>query len=384
MRAAALLVWLRVGAATCPNLCSGHGKCNFFSRCECFDGWTAGDCSEFKCPYGRAWTDMPTATDTAHASMECSNRGSCDRTTGICTCYAGFTGEACQRTSCTNDCNGHGRCQSLEQYAGTNYDDNAEQYTYTTPWDAQKMFGCVCDYPYFGHDSASRACPTGDDPLTLGQVNEVQLLHCAATSGSFVLYFDGQPSKTIKTKFNVKKFKRALEAIPRLGPIEVTFSPDANGTICQTDTINVVQIEFKGNFGRLTPLRPYTGLLSGSVTMYTHGETTADSNGETYASVTGTKEAAFCSNRGLCDTTTGVCACFDTNNDAYSTSDGEGNAGTRGDCGYPMQTTTSSCPGEIACNGYGVCNDDDETFKCDCSDGWQGGDCSERTCPYGR
>ena len=48
-----------------------------------------------------------------------------------------------------------------------------------------------------------------------------------------MLYFEGQPSKTIKTKYNAKKFKRALEAIPRLGEVELTFSPDANGTVCQ-------------------------------------------------------------------------------------------------------------------------------------------------------
>ena len=97
-RAAALLLWLRVSAATCPNLCSGHGKCNIFSRCECWDGWTAGDCSEYKCPYGRAWTDMPTAIDAAHAEAECSNRGVCDaRDSGLCECFDGYTGDECSQ-----------------------------------------------------------------------------------------------------------------------------------------------------------------------------------------------------------------------------------------------------------------------------------------------
>ena len=382
-RAGALLVWLRVVAATCPNLCSGHGACNMFSRCECNDGWEAADCSEYSCPRGRAWTDMPTATDTAHAMAECSNRGECDHSTGQCVCHSGFGGDACQRLSCASDCNGHGRCQSLEQYAGTTYNDDSVQYAYTGVWDADKTFGCVCDWPYMGHDCAQKGCPVGDDPLTTGQVNEVQLLYCAATSGSFVLYFEGQPSLSIKTKYNSKKLTRALQAIPRLADVEVTFSPDANGTVCQTSSINVISIEFKGNFGRLAPLRPYTGLLSGDVSVRAHGATQSDSNGDVYSSVTGTKESAMCSNRGLCDVTVGVCACYDTNNDAYTTSDGEGGPGTRGDCGYPMQTTTSSCPGEVACSSVGVCNDADETFKCDCAEGWQGGDCSERACPRG-
>ena len=34
------------------------------------------------CPFGAAWSDQATATDTAHNSAECSNRGICDRSTG--------------------------------------------------------------------------------------------------------------------------------------------------------------------------------------------------------------------------------------------------------------------------------------------------------------
>ena len=41
----------------------------------------------------------------------------------------------------------------------------------------------------------------------------------------------------------------------------------------------------------------------------------------------------------------------------------------------------SSCPGEMQCSGHGVCNK--QTFRCSCSAGWAGGDCSERTCPLG-
>ena len=40
------------------------------------------DCSLRKCPLGPAWADQATATDTAHALAECSNRGLCDRTAG--------------------------------------------------------------------------------------------------------------------------------------------------------------------------------------------------------------------------------------------------------------------------------------------------------------
>ena len=70
------------------------------------------------CPYARAWSDEASATDVAHNLAECSNRGLCDRTTGMCACESGrFEGAACERKTCTNTCNGHGRCQSMSYYA---------------------------------------------------------------------------------------------------------------------------------------------------------------------------------------------------------------------------------------------------------------------------
>lgn len=44
----------------------------------------------------------------------------------------------------------------------------------------------------------------------------------------------------------------------------------------------------------------------------------------------GTKEMIECSGRGLCDTSAGTCTCFK----GYGSSDGMGNSGTLGDCGY--------------------------------------------------
>lgn len=68
--------------------------------------YRAPDCSARTCPSGRAWADVPLTSLAAHALSECSNRGTCDRATGECSCFAGFTGSACQRTSCPNDCSG--------------------------------------------------------------------------------------------------------------------------------------------------------------------------------------------------------------------------------------------------------------------------------------
>lgn len=91
----------------------------------------------------------------------------------------------------------------------------------------------------------------------------------------------------------------------------------------------------------------------------------------------GTKESEQCSNRGNCDQSSGVCACYT----GYTTSAGNGLPGDRGDCGAP-QLTIIACPGEIACSGHGYCSGAPQ-FRCFCVAGWTSGDCSVRTCPRG-
>jgi hypothetical protein len=127
--AAFLLTFGDVSATDCAilNYCNGHGVCNgATSTCTCYEGYgapsditlyRAPDCSALTCPSGRAWADVPTASKVAHDYAECSNMGSCDRATGKCTCFKGFTGDACQRMKCPNDCSGHGQCFSMKQLA---------------------------------------------------------------------------------------------------------------------------------------------------------------------------------------------------------------------------------------------------------------------------
>jgi hypothetical protein len=60
-------------------------------------------------------TKINHATDEGHFYMECSNAGLCDRSTGVCECFDGWTGAACTRQACPNDCSGHGTCQSVDE-----------------------------------------------------------------------------------------------------------------------------------------------------------------------------------------------------------------------------------------------------------------------------
>ena len=124
------------------------------------------------------------------------------------------------------------------------------------------------------------------------------------------------------------------------------------------------------------------------------------------SSVAATTEYVMCSNHGECNHATGACDCFE----GYGSSDGFGNAGTRGDCGYQylgnvtwnvtnVTSVTTMCPyvyveqnqTRFFCSGHGSCNV--MTGKCTCDAGYgtvylsilqliviEGGGCERRTC----
>merc|ERR1711998_585998 len=70
---------------------SGHGVCGAHSRCTCYANWQGYDCSERTCAYAKAWVDVAFDNEKAHDYAECSNRGLCDRKSGECKCFDGYT-----------------------------------------------------------------------------------------------------------------------------------------------------------------------------------------------------------------------------------------------------------------------------------------------------
>merc|ERR1712146_132078 len=85
---------------------------------------------------------------TPHYYAECGDKGKCDRKTGQCECYVGYTGKGCKRSSCPTSngltCSGHGVCKTLAA-VNSGY----------TEWDAEKTQVCVCDAGYEGYGCVS-------------------------------------------------------------------------------------------------------------------------------------------------------------------------------------------------------------------------------------
>ena len=177
--------------------CSGHGMCDEERlTCSCYDGFTGPDCARRVCPGGPTWVGFANGTNDVHSVIaECSNMGTCNEKTGMCTCDTGFEGFACERMSCPEGtgkavCSGHGRCLTLEIMALTNDGNHLEYNTNYNEWDADRIQGCACDHGWEGYDCSERAdCPLGDDPFTLGQVDEVQVLDCTHLFLSHILFF---------------------------------------------------------------------------------------------------------------------------------------------------------------------------------------------------
>jgi len=61
--------------------------------------------------------DFSQLGDEGHYYMECANRGVCDRKTGECKCFEGYTGAACQVHACPSECSYRGTCESVSSLA---------------------------------------------------------------------------------------------------------------------------------------------------------------------------------------------------------------------------------------------------------------------------
>ncbi|CAN0399749.1 unnamed protein product, partial [Discosporangium mesarthrocarpum] len=170
--------------------------------------------------------------------MECSNVGTCSRDRGACICPPGYTGSACQRLECPNNCSGKGLCATLSQAAemyGMTRNAGVGSYVYSL-WDADMSTMCVCDWGYTGADCSLRLCPKGDDPLTTEQNNPRLSMVVNATSGvmegTFTMWFQGEKFdfSANATSFSSSDCEAAFEDLSNIEDITcIRGGVDSNG-----------------------------------------------------------------------------------------------------------------------------------------------------------
>jgi len=275
-----------------------------------------------------------------HTYTECSSQGICDRTTGVCSCFDGYSGKGCRRTECPNDCSGHGMC-SRNIDANPDYAvSGAPMLSYATQyWDGKKTMRCQCDRGYEGADCSDRICPHGDDVLTTCAADsnhDVQVITFTDADSDFAdavaadeeplfytLTFADHFGGVYKTRpialtgvdaANARSTQAALEDLPNSAipsvqvtasglAVSVAFTDSATTGKQSTLEANIVTVGQTCTEGGQQPLtKNKAHYTSVGVSVVHQGLADANSNYE---------ENAPCGNRGICDSSVGKCECFE-------------------------------------------------------------------------
>ena len=161
---------------------------------------------------------------------------------------------------CENDCSGNGRCVSMREAASTQ-DDKSLFYTTTyTEWDADRIFGCVCDDGYTGYDCSENTCVRGADPLwPTSKVDEIQTFDCQATGGTFRFKFRDEVTGTIAYDATVQVVQTTLGKLKAINLTTVTVS-GSSGPICDADSaeFRITFITDPGDVPTLDPENHYS------------------------------------------------------------------------------------------------------------------------------
>lgn len=341
--------------AHCDNACSGHGTCATDDICECYDNWgvglglLSGDCSDRICPYEIAWVDTPGSSGVFHSYAECAGRGICNRETGECGCFDGYTGKACQRTTCPNDCSGHGTCEYIEDlyfqqvyadYSSLGFSVDPKKFEYYD-WDSRKTRGCVCDATYGDVDCSKRLFERGTDPLDVRadlttslkyQKQKIDFTFDEAISATycmgktFALTYTSKTNETFTTIPIVMKciandmtdfqndIVAALTGLPNgvIGGVSVVAVIPAATTMEVDITVTFSGCNVQGKQNLLTVVAyecsdgcmpKLTGIPINTKTFHASSNITLDQMAD--------YNSYECSRRGKCDYSSGECTCFE-------------------------------------------------------------------------
>ncbi|OWY96804.1 hypothetical protein PHMEG_00032835 [Phytophthora megakarya] len=256
--------------------------------------------SKRKCPTGVAWTDKAKTTNVAHALAECSNRGLCD--------YS--------KEQPANDSSATLALQyGPDSLPGVGGDGVGPIYS---NWEKDSMSNCMCDMGYTGPDCSQLMCAKNDDPLTTGQGYRTIQIAVGATAtalaGSIRIHFLGD----VATFSADAAADAAHEAACTSAFQSMRSVLTATCTITSVDPVTkgaIYTVVFKEwvHLGAENNLLYHSGNPSlSSFTCDISKVTSLNTPTCAITDVTATNvvEHVYCSNRGLCDFTTGHCLCY--------------------------------------------------------------------------
>jgi hypothetical protein len=304
----------------------------------------------------------PDSSGYVHTYAECAGRGICDRSSGTCDCFDGYTGKGCAYTTCPNDCSGHGTCEFIEELtvgsvpgdfysgSGLGFQTASVSLSYVESlWDYGKTRACVCDPMYTEVDCSRKMCPKGNDVLDtrmdttdsmLYQVQNISFNFQTSESAeevnanaTFSLTFKTTINETYTTipiklytlnpQMTCKEMEAALLALPNyvIDGVSVNsttpngaFQPNAAGfdisfLVYFTGTSvagpqNLLMVDTAECLDGCTPKITGVDVDSGS----TSGTTRASFVTEQVAADYNNYE---CGRRGKCDYDSGLCDCFE-------------------------------------------------------------------------
>lgn len=335
-------------SAGCDNSCSGHGECEC-GFCLCWDNWglgmahDTGDCSDRICPFEISWVDNPkvgeTSYDTRHRYSECAGKGICNRESGECECFDGYEGKGCQRTSCPNDCSGHGTCEYIEEmpfgatefsYPHMEFTQMRKTFTYNG-FDSGKVRGCVCDPQYGDVDCSKRMCPHGNDMMDrrLNQQDDVQYQtqritfeteSDSANGRTFALTFKSRLNETfttipieINTESPVTMSSHIESALLNLPNGVIDGVHVHSGVTGSSEDVITINVTFTGdsNQGQQNLLVVEDYACSDGCSPKLEGVDMIHSTGNVTEHMIADYNSFECGRRGKCDYDTGVCECFE-------------------------------------------------------------------------
>jgi syndecan 4 len=281
--------------------CNGHGSCNLTTgTCTCATRWYMEDCSRRTCP--------------AHQSRTCNDQGTCDVTRGECQCTAPFYGDACEKKHCPDydavrkvECHGNGICDATTGVCACDKSTN--------PYESGSWYGPSCNL---------RARPfTKDAPGLVCQGHGT----CNTSTGTCTCYDDYWGDN------NNCPYRHCPGWRPRYDPQHVP-----NRVLTRADFMECLDRGICDKSTGACTCRPeYEGPMC-----------------ERFKCPV--RNSRVCGGDGTCDVGTGKCVC---------------NAGFYGDdCG------SRRCPlvAGMECAGHGSC--DKNTGMCSCLPGFSNVDCS--------